>query len=109
MNKAPIIASNIQWDYDFDEIYEKLDSMSAENAAEALGISYERYANMTTEERHDYAYDLFHHCPGAACEFLGLPNEIEIPAELTDEEDISDWLSDEYGYCHKGFALSTDT
>ena len=40
-----------------------------------------------------------------------LPTEVEIPDYLiTDDEDdlldnISDWLSDEYGFCHFGFEL----
>ena len=39
-----------------------------------------------------------------------LPTEVEIPDYLiTDEDDllddISDWLSDEYGFCHDGFEL----
>lgn len=33
-----------------------------------------------------------------------LPTEVEIP-EGINEEDISDWLSDEYGFCHAGFKL----
>ena len=42
---------------------------------------------------------------------LTLPTEVEIPNYLiTDDEDdllddISDWLSDEYGFCHDGFEL----
>lgn len=34
-----------------------------------------------------------------------LPDEIEIPNGMTDEEDISDYISDETGFCHKGFEL----
>ena len=40
-----------------------------------------------------------------------LPTEVEIPDYLiTDDkddllDDISDWLSDEYGFCHFGFEL----
>ena len=39
-----------------------------------------------------------------------LPTEVEITSYLiTDEDDllddISDWLSDEYGFCHDGFEL----
>lgn len=34
-----------------------------------------------------------------------LPTEIEIPEGMTDEDEISDWLSDEVGWCHKGFEL----
>ena len=42
-----------------------------------------------------------------------LPTEVNIPDSLIDEEfdedyyysDISDWLSDEYGFCHDAFEL----
>lgn len=43
--------------------------------------------------------------------FENLPTEVEIPDYLiTDDEDdllddISDWLSDEYGFCHDAFEL----
>ena len=33
-----------------------------------------------------------------------LPNEIEIPAEIQDDDDaISDYISDVTGFCHFGF------
>ena len=35
-----------------------------------------------------------------------LPNEIEIPNGMTDEEEISDYITDETGFCHKGFELA---
>lgn len=34
-----------------------------------------------------------------------LPKEIEIPKEITDEEEISDYISNVAGFCHKGFEL----
>ena len=34
-----------------------------------------------------------------------LPTEVEIPEGMTNEEEISDWLSDLTGFCHKGFTL----
>lgn len=34
-----------------------------------------------------------------------LPTEIEIPKDITDIDDISDYISDITGYCHKGFCL----
>ena len=34
-----------------------------------------------------------------------LPTEIKIPEGLEDEEDISDYISDVTGFCHKGFRL----
>ena len=52
---------------------------------------------------------------GKDIEELGLPTEVEIPDELIsgyDEKEIdyyysniSDWLSDKYGFCHGGFEL----
>lgn len=34
-----------------------------------------------------------------------LPTEIDIPEGMIDEDEISDYLSDFTGFCHKGFAL----
>lgn len=34
-----------------------------------------------------------------------LPSEMEIPEGVTDEDEISDYLSDETGFCHNGFEL----
>ena len=34
-----------------------------------------------------------------------LPTEIKIPEGMTDEEEISDYLSNETGFCHYGFEL----
>lgn len=37
-----------------------------------------------------------------------LPTEIDIPEGMTDEDEISDYLSDVTGFCHKGFSLRRD-
>lgn len=34
-----------------------------------------------------------------------LPNEIEIPYGIIDEDEISDYISEETGFCHCGFEL----
>lgn len=39
-------------------------------------------------------------------EELDLPTEIEIPPNITDEDEISDYISDITGFCHYGFELS---
>ena len=36
---------------------------------------------------------------------VNLPTEIEIPEGMTDEEEISDYISDETGFCHFGFTI----
>lgn len=37
-----------------------------------------------------------------------LPKEIEIPSDITDEDAISDYITDKTGFCHKGFELFKD-
>lgn len=37
--------------------------------------------------------------------FNNLPKEIQIPDGITDEDDISDYISNETGFCHFGFDL----
>lgn len=34
-----------------------------------------------------------------------LPVEVEVPSGMTDDEEISDWLTDTYGFCHCRFEL----
>ena len=142
-------AYNIDWVVDLDEAYAMLDEMDYKKAAAAIEVSADRYANMTTEERHDYAYGLWHCCPGALDEFVGLPSEVEIPEEVVqkiaewhpnygscqtcknyskcnvcsncqegskyefdlhyiDDQYITEWLSDEYGYCMNDYRLDVD-
>lgn len=38
-------------------------------------------------------------------ELEDLPTEIEIPDGMTDEEEISDYITDKTGFCHCGFEL----
>lgn len=37
-----------------------------------------------------------------------LPAEIDLPKGMTDIDEISDYISDETGFCHKGFRLSNE-
>ena len=34
-----------------------------------------------------------------------LPKDIKIPDEMVDEDEISNYISDITGYCHKGFEI----
>lgn len=34
-----------------------------------------------------------------------LPDEIEIPESMTDEDEISDYISNVTGFCHYGYIL----
>lgn len=39
-------------------------------------------------------------------DFDFLPNEIEIPPEITDDDEISDYISNVTGFCHMGFEVT---
>ena len=41
-------------------------------------------------------------------EDIELPIEVEIPDDMYDEDEISDYLSDLVGFCHKGFKIVED-
>ncbi len=38
-------------------------------------------------------------------DIIDLPSEIQIPEGMDDEDEISDYISDVTGFCHKGFNL----
>ena len=38
-------------------------------------------------------------------EYICLPTEIEIPTNITNEDDISDYITNITGFCHKGYTL----
>ena len=102
-----LTVTDIKWSVDVDEALDKLDSMPSDKAAEYLGVPKKTYANMTISERHDYAYDVWHHNKKSLSEFVGAPSEVTLPSNiLWDEDSISEYLSDEYGWCHEGFRIT---
>ena len=113
--EARVAAVDIQWDIDSEDALEMLDEMPCKEAADALEINVKKYSSMSREERHGLALSIWRHCPAKLYGFMDLPDSVEIPEELLTENDseamdenIADWLSDEYGFCHKGFVLSTE-
>ena len=94
--KIVLKATDIHWSIDIEDGYEKLDEMTAEAAADALGVPKDTYANMTTGEKHDYAYDEWHHSHASLYEFVDAP----------DEDTVSDYISNETGWCHESFSIT---
>lgn len=92
----------IDWSIEMDEVYEMLDKINPEEATELLDIKM----TMSDEEKHNYVESLSRHCPGKIYEFLGLPEEVNIPKDLKESEDITNWLSDSFGYCIEGYSIS---
>lgn len=98
-------AVNILWDVDFDDVLEYIFEKPIFEAAEILGISNGRYADMTIDERQDFIHARLLEDPDRQYEILGLPLEVEIPDNITDLDDVADWLTETYGYCHGGFEI----
>lgn len=58
------------------------------------------------EIKWDVTDDAIDEMDDEACKILeSLPTEMIIPEGMTDPDEISDWLSDETGFCHYGFRL----
>ena len=51
------------------------------------------------------AYDIKWDTDGDKDVFDNLPSEVNIPEKMVDDEEISDYVSDETGFCHAGFKL----
>lgn len=53
------------------------------------------------------AYNIKWDTDGATFKECGLPRSVVIPDTISnDEEEISDWLSDTFGFCHNGFTTN---
>lgn len=107
--KIVLKTTDIHWSIDIEDGYEKLDEMTAEAAADALGVPKDTYTNMTTGEKHDYAYDEWHHSHASLYEFVDAPDEVVIPNPMNkdwDDDTVSDYISNETGWCHESFSIT---
>ena len=104
-------AYEIKWDYDLEEVFETAMEMEDAAFASTFGI------NKSEKNVEDIVCSKLLHCPGLEDEIMGVPTTVEIPEEVTaeaneydDEYDdaITEWLSDTYGWCIRGYRLSTD-
>lgn len=101
-------AFNIDWVIDFEEVYELFDRMDDKQAAEELGLSEKDYIKLFKEDRDSLIYEKYRKRQGELEQLVGLPNEVELPAEITTDEEATEWLSTEYGYFINGYELDTD-
>ena len=110
--------SNIMWSPDVEILMEQLENVSEEKAAKAMEIPLDHYKNMTCSERLDYLYDMLRHNRASdylLTEVLDMPSTVVLPEEVVkeaiedhDDEVISEYLSDKYGFFHEGFTLSEE-
>lgn len=77
--KKMMNAVDIEWDVDMNDVLDQLEEMSIDELIAIIG-----------NERLNA--------------IMHLPNNVEIPEEIKEAE-ISDYLSDITGFCHKGYKL----
>lgn len=100
-------AYEIKWDFDLEEVLET--AMEMEDAAFASTFGM----NKSVKYVEDIVCSKLRHCPGLVDEIMGVPTTVEIPEEVTAEANeyddaITEWLSNTYGWCIRGYRLSTD-
>ena len=101
--------SNIEWDVDFKNVEEMEDILTGlddKKVAAALRIPLKEYRKMPMEERVGEAIWQLRHEPALVNDFYGLPDDVDVPEEIETIEDVADWLSDTYGFCHRGFTIN---
>lgn len=105
-----MIATNILWDVSNEDIAEEVMTKNIKDASECLGLTAHLWEDLSYDQRFDVAESLFKHCPELINDFFMLPNIVKIPSTYNFEtvDEISDWLSDSYGFLHKGFDLIPD-
>lgn len=101
-------AINIKWNISINEAIQELKEKSINEAAKALNISETRYAGMNTEERKRYTYEAFSKSSAELNELFNLPDEVSFPPTIK-EDNIEEWLYDDYGFEVKSYELIYDT
>ncbi len=101
---SKIIVSNIEWDWDEDNLWDQLMDMTAEEKSDIFGIDA---STMSDDDIFDAAYDKLRHGKVSEESVFNLPETIEVDEEW-DDEAIAEYISSEYGFCIYGFARSDD-
>lgn len=86
-------------------INQKLQRQKVRNTA---NIAQKHIIASGTIIAYDIEWDVSDNDPNETPEQLGLPKTAVIPDGLTDPDEISDYLSNTYGFCHKGFKITKD-
>ncbi len=113
MSKFPhLIATDIAWDYDPQDVVDAFLSLSSKSQTELLPshISPADFLSFTDDAKERLIEDLAYENPRLGFDLLNLPDSVVIPSSFGDDEEaISDFLSDSYGFCHAGFNLREGT
>ena len=102
-------AINIEWEIDINEVLEKLHGMPVAEQAKTIEMNPLHYERLSIEHRDDHIRDYYHHRPGVLLDLMQLPTEVELPEDVTDTEEVTNCLSDYYGYCLLGYELQGES
>lgn len=100
-----MIATNIQWDVYLDDILARLDKMTGKEIAETLEIPLEKYLNTTRNGLSAIVETQYMRNNHMLNKIMGLPDKVTIPNTVDTNDGITDWLSNTYGFCLKGYEL----
>lgn len=105
-------ATEIQWVIDDQDVYERIEDdiinsyMNDNNCSrDQIPDSIKDIIIIDRFLTHKDYYTRLKEDSESLNSFMKLPDEVEVPLELTEREDISIWLSDTYGFCHNGFII----
>ena len=101
-----MIAKNIKWDIDKHDATEfLLDSFTVKEIADFLKIDEQKLNNLSDDDLYDKVTEELENKPEHYNELYDLPDSVEIPEDLTDEDDITEWLTNQYEFCVKSYNL----
>ena len=116
LQKGKITAYNIKWDIDKDDALATFDEMSIKKKAEYLDLSVNKFKQLSKEEIEKKLDDKWYDVWKEEYDFsdiMGLPKDVLLPDRVAedyrqqdyDDDVITDYLSDEYNWCVKGYDI----
>lgn len=114
-NERTMYAYDIYWDVDMEEVLDIVDALTPKGIETHLEINSTVYQSMNEDQKHGFVYGKFRHCPALLDRLLELPDKVRIPEVLAEEyrkskdaSDITEYLSDVYGYCINGYNIKDE-
>ena len=117
-----LAAYDIAWDVDIDSAVADTLSASADTLSDLFGEDIlEIFAEMPQDDKIYFITERFEQNPSLMYSLYGIPTRIEIPEDVAKYDDIavfgiddvndkiSDYISDQTGYCHTGFKVMDDS
>ena len=96
----------VDWFVEPEELYEVFDMYSEREAANLLKIDLEIFQELTEEEWHNELDNQVRHRFLSAAKIVGLEEAVDVPVEDMDPDDITEWLSNTYGYLVNGWTTN---